>query len=487
MTSRLPDFDSPEIHHRRTRLFSISGIGGAREAEVRATAALLSTLEGVREFGRLVVKESGGSAGRLTCFAELSFEQHSHDRTATPRPDGLIRCVRGKKEWIALVEVKVGKNRLDEAQVRQYHELACEIGASCLVTISNDAPSRSKQPPVSIDGRRARRVPVVHWSWHALLTEARILATRKGVADEDQAWILDEWIRYVLSPEARIIEPPSLGTTWSAVLKAAREGTLAAHLELVQPTLTAWLAYLEAEALRLRAELAAGVKASPEIGSTDPTLSEDVIGSQMLRGQLRVSGAAAEVAIEVDLRARTCRTAAVFKLPAQGRTKTRLSWFVKQIKHAGLAPALTCRVIWKRRTLQTGGLLKDVCEDVGKLLVEPTGAPVGKDDEPRRIEVSLSQHLTKGRGKDTSPVLAGISSQIECFYRAIVEDVTKPVARAPRLPAEECERSPVTPGHRDGADYPEPDDAVLLLKTPRSEDGQADGCIVGRDDEQSAL
>ena len=44
------------------------------------------------------------------------------------RPDGIVRAKRGKREWSALVEVKVGDNPLDRDQVDAYHRLAGNEG-----------------------------------------------------------------------------------------------------------------------------------------------------------------------------------------------------------------------------------------------------------------------------------------------------------------------------------------------------------------------
>ena len=72
-----------------------------------------------------------------------------------------------------------------------------------------------------------QNVPVVHLSWERLLSEAQLLSRRKEVADPDQQWMLEEWIRYIVDENSRIIEPPQMGKHWKEVLRAAREGNLA--------------------------------------------------------------------------------------------------------------------------------------------------------------------------------------------------------------------------------------------------------------------
>ena len=64
------------------RLFSITGVGTAREQEQRATSTLLSTMMAVREFGRALVARFGGPAGVIEAYLEVPFTLD--DRTPSP-------------------------------------------------------------------------------------------------------------------------------------------------------------------------------------------------------------------------------------------------------------------------------------------------------------------------------------------------------------------------------------------------------------------
>ena len=86
------------LSDREVRLFPTAHITSIREAELRATAAPLAMIRAVSEFGRVVTKLAGAPAGRVSCYTELAFE--NRDGTGdvkSLRPDGVIRCVRGKR------------------------------------------------------------------------------------------------------------------------------------------------------------------------------------------------------------------------------------------------------------------------------------------------------------------------------------------------------------------------------------------------------
>ena len=213
---------SDNLEGHEVRLFPSAHISGTREAELRAAASLLAMVRAVSEFGRVFVRAAGGPAGRISCYTEVPFKL-GEPPARTIRPDGIVHAVRGKKEWSALVEVKVGNNPLDGDQVDAYHRLARDESFDALVTVSNQAALPNGHPPVPLDGRRLRKIPVVHLSWERLLTEAKMLCNQKEVDDPDQHWMLDEWIKYVANEESRIIEPPVLGKYWGPVLPS-REG-----------------------------------------------------------------------------------------------------------------------------------------------------------------------------------------------------------------------------------------------------------------------
>ena len=53
------------------------------------------------------------------------------------KPDGLIIVENGANTWTALVEAKVGNNKLVEEQIERYLDLARAHNIDALITISN--------------------------------------------------------------------------------------------------------------------------------------------------------------------------------------------------------------------------------------------------------------------------------------------------------------------------------------------------------------
>ena len=424
------------------RLFPSVHIKGQREAELRATASLLAVVRAVSEFGRRIVRLSHGSAGRLACYTEVSFDVTNDGKVERIRPDGVLRVQRGNNEWVAFLEVKVGAAELDQSQVDQYHRLARERGAQALLTVSNQPARSDGSPPLNIN-RRWRTVPVVHFSWERLLSEAQTISRRKEVSDPDQKWMLDEWIRYVEDPESSIIVPPDLGDRWPQVLKAARTNELSQAQADLADVAQHWVGYLRKLGFRLRAKLGADVEVRlSRKERTDPDLqAAKAINLQdgSLSGALRIPGAAGDVSLRVLLPSRTVQYVLEVPSPTEGRVVTRLKWLARWLRPENLPSDLEVAADWRlpgrRQGFTTTCKVGEYLEEPSRLGSDAEGLPVAKGAEPRSLRLTWNRSLTTGRR--SAPVLEDISRGLEDFYHKVVQDVRPFVARAPKMAEEE--------------------------------------------------
>lgn len=217
---------TPSGPAERARLIPVAGIGTHKEAERRAASALLAVLTVARDLSRDLLAPLGASkAGKavVEAYTEVRYDLGG----ATVRPDGLIRVSYGKKEWTALVEVKTGNAPLDAGQVNRYWDVARDQGFDHVLTISNEIARVAGVHPT--DGLRVRknaRVGVSHLSWTSILTTAVRIMHHSGVDDPEQAWILDELIRYLEHPASGVLTFDDMGPNWSSVRDGARTSTL---------------------------------------------------------------------------------------------------------------------------------------------------------------------------------------------------------------------------------------------------------------------
>ena len=167
--------DEKLLSRKEVRLFPSDHIRSVREAELRATASFLAVARAVSEFGKAVVSIASGPGGKqIGCYTEVPFKVQTGPKSREERPDGILRVTWRKKDWTAIIEVKVGDNPLEQDQVDRYHKMACDQGIDCFITISNQSALANGLPPrLTVDGKKLKKVPVVHLSWERLLRHER--------------------------------------------------------------------------------------------------------------------------------------------------------------------------------------------------------------------------------------------------------------------------------------------------------------------------
>lgn len=415
-------------HWMPARLIPVAGIRGQEEQEIRAASSLLAVMTAVDEFGRELLKEIGAPAGRIKTYTEVPLKAANGK---TLRPDGAITVERGKTSWRCLVEVKTGNAPLKAEQINAYLDLAREHGFDAVVTISNQITAGPADVPVEVDGRKLRRVGLVHLSWWRILTEAVIQHQHRGVRDPDQAWILNELIAYLAHERSGAIGFEDMGPKWVSVRNAARDGTIRQADPGIQDVVNRWEQFLEYLCLSLSQDLGVEVVSTQSRAKsgrewTDGLLKE-LCEKGTLSGAFKVPATVGPIEVEADLRAKQTRTNLKVAAPRDGRPLTRINWIVRQLKKA---PAdLRVEVQFQRTRETTAALLSEVREDPTRLL-----SMTDRKREPRAFVLSLGRQMGTGRGRGERSFVLETRRQVVMFYRDIVGNLSEWQAKAPKLP-----------------------------------------------------
>jgi hypothetical protein len=209
----------------RARLIPVSGIGSDNEAEQRATSAFLAVLCVVRDLSTDLLGPLGASKA-LKATVETFVEPVFASDGRRIRPDGLIRVSYGSSTWASLVEVKTRTNPLNADQINEYWDVARHNGLNHVLTISNEiAPLSGGHPTAGLRVRSNSPVGVSHLSWARILATALRLRDHKGVSDPEQAWILNELIRYLEHERSGALAFDDMGEQWTAIRDGAKAGT----------------------------------------------------------------------------------------------------------------------------------------------------------------------------------------------------------------------------------------------------------------------
>lgn len=414
------------------RLIPITGIKGDQEQERRATSALLAVLSAVPEFARSFLKPLGAPSGRVSTFIEPEFIVE--DKKV--RPDGLIVIERGGKSWSAAVEVKTAKNDLKPEQINTYLDVCRENAVDVLLTISNQVLTLSGvHPTQGIDGRKLRKVALHHFSWMRVLTEAQIQKEHRGVSDPDQAWILNELIRYLEAPSSGALEFTDMGDSWVTVRQSVNNGTLSATDKGALAVVERYESLLRYASFKLASRL--GVEVSPVAGKlakTDPKrhMQEAVAGlvkNHSLVGALTVKDTVAPLDIKVDLRASQILCSVDIDAPREGRALTRVNWLLRQLKNA---PDGVRVETWVKRSQQPAAawLLGEIREQPEKLIPAD-----GKDISS--FTVTLIGKMGTARGDGNNSFVVSFMATIDSAYQLLLQELQAWAPRPPKMPISE--------------------------------------------------
>lgn len=399
---------------------------GVEAQERRAASVLLAVMQAVDEFGRALLKPLGAPSGRIQTFIETPVKL-SDGRAI--RPDGIIAVTRGARSWTAVVETKVGPSNLEREQIETYLDLARERGFDAVLSISNHYVTSSSDYPIEFDRRKKRKVDLHHWSWFEVLTEAVLQGKLKHVGDRDQAYMLDELVRFLEDQKSGALPFSSMGPSWTAVKEGARDQTLRKTDDHVAAVAARWDELVRYVELKLTRDLGKDVR--PVVGKReeDPlsrrlALTESLATSGLLYAQLQVPDAAGPLNVVADLRSRQITVSTELAAPRDGRTKGRVSWLLRQLRDAPDDLAIGTKVL---RSTSTYAALLGVARENPDLLYPESSKEV------RGFVLKLSRNMGVKRDAGKGSFIESVATTVEVFYEKILQNLRPWKAAPPKL------------------------------------------------------
>lgn len=402
------------------RLIPVTGIGSAVEAEQRATSATLAVLSTVRDLSSALLSPLGAPGAKraeVEAFTEVSFGTSSRDR-----PDGLIRVSYGTKEWVALVEVKTKSDTLDADQVNRYWDIARKERYDAVLTISNEITAEpGSHPTPGLRVTKASPVQVHHLSWSEILMTAIRIREHTPVEDTEQAWILNELIRYLEHPNSGALFFDDMGPSWVPIRDAAATKSLTTRTNGIDEVVTAWDQLISFATLRLSSEVGEDVRlvlTGDDKRNRARALRSRFCDTGALDATLRIPNTAGDLELEADLHAGQLTAAMSVRAPQDKGAVGRISWLVNQIKQAASGLAIESYPKNVKHPAAVS-LLEDVREDRRALVGD-------QRREPYRFRViSRSPMGTARKSGRRNSFIDSVLGLIDTFYDTVVQDISE--------------------------------------------------------------
>jgi hypothetical protein len=272
-------------------------------------------------------------------------------------------------------------------------------------------------------------VKLHHWSWVDILTEAIVQADHRGVSDPDQAYILNELIRYLSDPRSGAVAFEGMGPAWTAVRDSAREGTLRKSDAGVAAVASRWDDLIRYLALNLTADLGRQVRHNLPKQEQQPAerrqaLVESLASKSQLYADLAIPDVAGPLSLLVDLRARQVTASTVLDAPRQGTAKGRVSWLLRHLQKAPDSVVIEARVA--RSSGSLAAPLRAVREDPAILYPE-------KGKEVRAFRLSLGGNMGLKRDSGKGSFVESVTATTERFYADVLQNLRAWKASPPKL------------------------------------------------------
>ncbi|WP_293576924.1 hypothetical protein [Phaeobacter sp.] len=439
MFDELPDFLT---QGEQARLFPVLS---TTSKEGRTTSIVLACMAKVDEFGANLLSSLGqriGVRSRIETFTEVVCANSCNGQT--DRPDGLVVVRTGTREWRALVEAKVGSNTLDGAQIERYRQLAKENDIDCVITISNQFATTPSTHPVPEVMKSRSKIPVFHWSWMHVLTEADLLLSRDSVSDADQKVLLNELRRFLSHESAGVKGFDRMPREWGDLNKLVSSGgMIPAKSVEAQVVIHAW--HQETRDLSLilsrMTETYVTERLSRKHRSDGAVRSKDELASLRDKGQLMaeldVPDAAAPIQVVADMARRSIDVGMTLRAPEDKiSTKARVNWLLRQVKLDRLDDVYL-RLHWPGKSEPTQHLIQDLKDN-------PDLASVGKDQlAPHSFFVFQSKQLGARFAQQVN-FIVDLEELVPAFYRDIGANLSAWQKRAPKIKDDRATAEDVT-------------------------------------------
>ena len=263
-----------------------------------------------------------------------------------------------------------------------------------------------------------------------------MLSWQGSIADEDHAYILSEWIRYINDANSKIVIAPKVGEYWNELLAAASEERLGSIKQHIEDFSFSWSGFMRLQAFRLRALLGENVelrlkreeKKKPELFTK--RLSLDCIEKGKINASFLIPHTAGDLEITFDLRARRVFFEVQLTPPVNKTTRGQISWIVNQLKKIEELPNdLSLIVDWKKRGLISMAKVCTIEENRDELLSDIENCPIEKGLGINSFRVQWKTKLSRKK----TEVFSSIGSDTETFYQGVVQQLKAYQPPAPKI------------------------------------------------------
>ena len=399
--------------------------------EKRAVSILLACMEQVPELARSLLQGQGvpfGKKSRLEAWTEVG----PVGKKGSERPDGRIevKSIRGQR-WVALLEAKIGKAALDNAQIEAYLAECRSVRANALITISNEFAVLANHHP-TYRGKTAKGITLLHWSWSSILTKCRLLSEGGEIEDRDHRWVIEHLVRFLRHPSTGVVRFDRMPSSWKEITAAiSADAGVRKDSDAALEVAAGWIQETRDLGLQLTELLHQPVPVKLSRAEREDPMAfmnrvlDGLCNEQLLEMEYLIPDGVSGLTVRADLRTKTLTTSMTLGAPEDRKTaKARVNWLLRQLAKTREG-GVHVKAIYGRR--------QDIQHPLGVVRENP--GVMSKDDLkicPKRFEVRLISDLGR-KMEGPKSFIQALEKHVPDFYKEVGQHLRPWVPSAPRV------------------------------------------------------
>ena len=268
------------------------------------------------------------------------------------------------------------------------------------------------------------------------MSKATLLTDSRAVKDPEQAFILEELVRFLRHPYSGVSSFERMYKGWSTLCASVKQGLVLRKRDpAIEEAVVSWHQLMRFVALELTIRVGHPVQLRLSRRHTnDPSTRvaddiDEVLKAALLHADLSIPNAASPLTVSADLRRRTLSLSMKLKAPTDRKRPTApVNWLLRQLKSVERDDVLI-RVAWPRRIPDTTATLANVREEPSCLIHE------GSRELPQSLEVVRVIDLA-GKFSGVKTFVEYASNEVPDFYKDVGEHLRAWVAPPPRIKRE---------------------------------------------------
>lgn len=292
---------------------------------------------------------------------------------------------------------------------------------------------------------KLRNVDLYHFSWLSIISKAVLLIDNEDIHDNEQAYILNELVRYLNHDYSGVTIFTRMHADWSKVCRLKQQGTtLTKGSEILENTVASWQQLLKFLSIELSMKIRQPVDVyltrarKKDVGLSFQEDCNQLVGESFLSAEFYIPNAAANISITADFLRKIIKISMRLDAPKDKSMATAsINWLTRQLKYKDLTKDVIMTAHWPKRISETTNKIPNIIENP-KVLI-----PENVRELPTSFELSRIIVLNT-RFKGVKTFVEDATREFPLFYNDVGQHLSKWVAKAPKVKEPKVKKSSVT-------------------------------------------